>query len=217
MSPLETMTLLTPAQSKLAVAISRLGYINPFQMERIELERQILGEQFTGAQAVWSLQLAAAAPDPNYRRISDLTAALVNDLVERLAGGAKASERELEIYSDAVLYHLFDVYRIELQEMIEAGDALSALETLSTVKPDAIISDLHMPLMDGRMFCRRVRADAQLAVIPFVILSAYIESDGSNNLSDTPADFCFSKQSSFSSLLPQLENLIARANSCSKL
>lgn len=101
--------------------------------------------------------------------------------------------------------------------VIEAVDGLTALETLQSVKPDAIISDLHMPMMDGRMFCKRVRANAELAVIPFVILSAFIESDGSNVLSDTPADFCFSKQSSFSSLLPQLESLIATSCGRSKL
>jgi len=94
--------------------------------------------------------------------------------------------------------------------VIEAVDGVAALEALQTVKPDVIISDLHMPLMDGRMFCKRVRAKAELSEIPFVILSAYIESDGSNALSDTPADYCFSKQSSFTSLLPELENIIAR-------
>lgn len=93
----------------------------------------------------------------------------------------------------------------------EAVDGFAAMELLQTERPDIIISDLHMPLMDGRMFCKRVRAEAELATIPFIILSAYIESDGSNTLSDTPADYCFSKQSSFTSLLPQLESLIARA------
>ena len=93
----------------------------------------------------------------------------------------------------------------------EAVDGFAAMELLQTERPDIIISDLHMPLMDGRMFCKRVRAEAELATIPFIILSAYIESEGSNSLSDTPADYCFSKQSSFTSLLPQLESLIARA------
>ncbi|MBS1790317.1 MAG: response regulator [Acidobacteria bacterium] len=96
--------------------------------------------------------------------------------------------------------------------VIEAVDGVAALEALRTVQPDIIISDLHMPLMDGRMFCKRVRAEAELSGIPFVILSAYIESDGSNVLSDTPADYCFSKQSSFTSLLPELENMIARSS-----
>lgn len=95
----------------------------------------------------------------------------------------------------------------------EAADGFAALEWLQTERPDIIISDLHMPVMDGRMFCKRVRAEAELAAIPFVILSAYIETDGANALSDTPADYCFSKQSSFISLLPQLEMLIARVKS----
>jgi DNA-binding NtrC family response regulator len=119
----QDMPLFTPAQRELATAISRLGYVNPFQIERVELERQILGDQFEGAQAVWSLQLAATAPDPNYQRIAAHAAALVRDAAERLAAGAKADERELELYSDAVLYYLFDAYRIELQEMIEAAHA----------------------------------------------------------------------------------------------
>jgi CheY-like chemotaxis protein len=101
--------------------------------------------------------------------------------------------------------------------VIEAADGISALAVLRRERPDAILSDLHMPLMDGRTFCKRVRAETALAAIPFVILSAYIESDGSNALpdllpdvlADTPADCCFSKQNSFSSLLAQLEKLIA--------
>ena len=97
--------------------------------------------------------------------------------------------------------------------VIEAMDGLSALEALQTIKPDVIISDLHMPLMDGRLFCKRVRENEEMASIPFVILSAYIESDGSNTLSDTPADYCFSKQSSFAALLPELEHIIAKADS----
>ncbi len=94
--------------------------------------------------------------------------------------------------------------------VIEATDGVAALDVLQRERPDVILSDLHMPLMDGRTFCKRVRAENDLATIPFVILSAYIESDGSNTLSDTPADYCFSKQNFFSSLLPQLEKLIAR-------
>src|SRR5690606_23965791 len=69
------------------------------------------------------LQLAAAAPDPNYQRISTQAATLVNAIAERLAAGAKGDARDLDLYSDAVLYHLFDAYRIELQEMIEAAHA----------------------------------------------------------------------------------------------
>ncbi len=94
--------------------------------------------------------------------------------------------------------------------VIQAADGFAALDLLERERPDAIISDLNMPLMDGRALCKRVRAEAELAEIPFVILSAFIESDGPGVLSDVPADYCFSKQSPFSSLIPRLEVLLER-------
>ena len=96
--------------------------------------------------------------------------------------------------------------------VFEAADGFEALDLLRKIRPDAIISDLNMPLMDGRALCRRVRGEPDLATIPFVILSAYIEA---NDDSDCPpegqeirVDCCFSKQRPFSSLLPRLEMLI---------
>lgn len=91
----------------------------------------------------------------------------------------------------------------------QAADGLSALDLLQQTRPDLIISDLHMPLLDGRALCERLRAAQDFAQIPFVILSAYVESSGPHILPDVPADFCYSKQSPFSALLPQLERLLA--------
>lgn len=92
----------------------------------------------------------------------------------------------------------------------EAEDAFTALDLLHREQPDVIISDLNMPLMDGRALCSRVRAAPEWAEIPFVILSAYIETDGSHDQLDAPADLYFSKQDSFSCLFPKIEGLIAR-------
>jgi CheY-like chemotaxis protein len=91
--------------------------------------------------------------------------------------------------------------------VVQAEDGFSALNLLRQERPDLIISDMNMPLMDGRALCKRVRADAEFERIPFVILSALIEEDGSA-LSDLPADFFFSKQSVFSSILPQLKVIL---------
>jgi len=99
--------------------------------------------------------------------------------------------------------------------VFEAADAFEALDLLRKIRPDAIISDLNMPLMDGRALCRRVRDEPDLAAIPFVILSAYIEADGADCQPEGQeiwADCCFSKQSPFSSLLPRLEILIEQRN-----
>jgi two-component system chemotaxis response regulator CheY len=99
--------------------------------------------------------------------------------------------------------------------VVEAADAFEALDLLREIRPDAIISDLNMPLMDGRALCERVRGEPDLAAIPFLLLSAYIEADGSNSPPEDleiRADYCFSKQSPFSSLLPRLEMLIEQRN-----
>jgi CheY-like chemotaxis protein len=99
--------------------------------------------------------------------------------------------------------------------VLQAADAFEALDLLRDMRPDAIISDLNMPLMDGQTLYKRVRGEPDLAAIPFVILSAYIEADGSNSPPEgleIRADYCFSKQSPFSSLLPRLEMLIEQRN-----
>jgi DNA-binding NtrC family response regulator len=98
-----------------------LGYANPFRSERIEIEREILGESFTPGQAVWSFQQSAPQTNENLERISALNRELVQQAAHRLDEGSAASARDLELYSDAALYMLFDEFRVDLQDMIEAA------------------------------------------------------------------------------------------------
>jgi DNA-binding NtrC family response regulator len=117
------MSLFNLSQRRLAAAIGRLAYANPFLPERIETERQILGERFASAANVWSVARIDGDGLHNHRQISQLTAELVDDARQRLADGVTFDERDLQLYSDAVLYHLFDRCREELQVMIEAAHA----------------------------------------------------------------------------------------------
>ncbi|HUH04302.1 MAG TPA: diguanylate cyclase [Kofleriaceae bacterium] len=56
-------------------------------------------------------------------------------------------------------------------QVIEAGDGLAALAVIDRQTPDLIISDLHMPRVDGRELLGAARARAELAHVPFVLLS----------------------------------------------
>lgn len=60
-------------------------------------------------------------------------------------------------------------------DVITARDGKEALAVLEKDKPDLIISDLNMPVMDGMTFCRTLRQNPEHAVIPFVCMSS--ESD----------------------------------------
>jgi CheY-like chemotaxis protein len=54
----------------------------------------------------------------------------------------------------------------------EAADGRQALETARLHKPDLIISDALMPVMDGFQFCKAVKGDKDLNHIPFIFYTA---------------------------------------------
>jgi two-component system alkaline phosphatase synthesis response regulator PhoP len=62
-------------------------------------------------------------------------------------------------------------YRVVL-----AGDGQEALSRLETTSPDLILSDIMMPIMDGRTLCRRLRAHPTYRSIPIVLMSAAYDS-----------------------------------------
>jgi two-component system alkaline phosphatase synthesis response regulator PhoP len=57
-------------------------------------------------------------------------------------------------------------------EIYTAIDGQDAWEKAKQIKPDLILLDLRLPLLDGTEVCRRVKADAELSHIPVILLSA---------------------------------------------
>jgi DNA-binding response OmpR family regulator len=53
-----------------------------------------------------------------------------------------------------------------------AHNGQEALERIAEAKPDVIIADIMMPVMDGYALCRRLRTDAATCAIPFLFLTA---------------------------------------------
>jgi CheY-like chemotaxis protein len=53
-----------------------------------------------------------------------------------------------------------------------AGDGAEALHLAALQRPDLILMDLRMPVLDGYETTRRLKADPALAAIPVVALSA---------------------------------------------
>ena len=59
--------------------------------------------------------------------------------------------------------------------VIQAEDGVHGLEVLGGSEPDAIITDINMPRMNGLEFIEAVRADETRRAIPIIVLTT--ESD----------------------------------------
>ncbi|MBI3268470.1 MAG: sigma-54-dependent Fis family transcriptional regulator [Planctomycetes bacterium] len=112
-----TPPLFTPSDRRLAQAVSKLAFCNPFLPERIAFEREVLGEDFVESDGVWSLRVDAVGPAPNVAALGRRAEALVARAGERLArsGGGGSPARtatpviaeDLQLFEDAVLYVLY--------------------------------------------------------------------------------------------------------------
>ncbi len=60
-----------------------------------------------------------------------------------------------------------------------ASNGLEALEILTSLRPDVIITDLVMPTMQGGELIARLKSDPRTAAIPVVILAGRARGDQS--------------------------------------
>jgi two-component system, chemotaxis family, chemotaxis protein CheY len=64
-----------------------------------------------------------------------------------------------------------------IKDIYEAGDGISALDTIRTVGPDVVILDWEMPLLNGAELVRIVRSPGVFPVpdVPIIMLSGHGE------------------------------------------
>lgn len=65
-------------------------------------------------------------------------------------------------------------------QICEASDGIAAFEILKSKAISLIISDLHMPLMNGYELLEAVRQDADLTGTPFILVSGDATSQDIN-------------------------------------
>ena len=58
-------------------------------------------------------------------------------------------------------------------ELIEATDGESGVGLAATQRPDLILTDVQLPVLDGYEAARRIRADSELAHIPIIAVTSY--------------------------------------------
>ena len=83
----------------------------------------------------------------------------------------------------------FFIEKDDLQfEVLEAKDGAQGLAIASAKKPDAILCDIHMPVMDGFEFVSRLRQNPDLSTIPVIMITSMANRDAMRKAMGTGAD-----------------------------
>jgi len=92
---------------------------------------------------------------------------------DRLKRGCALAATVLVADDDADILHVIELnFRLEGFEVVTARDGADALAKAVAVRPDLVVLDVLMPGIDGYTICARIRADASLAAVPVLIVSA---------------------------------------------
>lgn len=93
------------------------------------------------------------------------------------------------------------VFETEGFEVVEAHHGAAALERVKEDQPDLIVTDLMMPVMNGRDLVHQLRDDPETSVIPVVVISA------SRNVEVAGADAALRKPFDLDALLDTVRSL----------
>jgi two-component system cell cycle response regulator DivK len=58
-------------------------------------------------------------------------------------------------------------------EVIEAADGEAGLAAAAVHRPDLILMDIQLPMLDGYEVTRRIKADPALRAIPIIAVTSY--------------------------------------------
>lgn len=92
-------------------------------------------------------------------------------------------------------------------ETLSFTDGYAALIALGKNEVDLIVLDLNMPAMDGFEFTRSIRENEETKDLPIIILSAFIDEKGKENLSKYGICYFADKGKLREELITQIESI----------
>ncbi|MEQ1956586.1 response regulator [Mesorhizobium yinganensis] len=94
-------------------------------------------------------------------------------------------------------------------ELIEATDGAAGVAAAATKKPDLILMDIQLPVMDGYEAARRIKADPVLRGIPIIAVTSYALSGDEAKARAAGCDEYIAKPFSPRQLLAKIHEFLA--------
>jgi two-component system, cell cycle response regulator DivK len=93
-------------------------------------------------------------------------------------------------------------------EVVVAPDGAEGVALAVSARPDLILMDLNLPVLDGWEATRRIKADARSAAIPVIALTAYAMSGDREKAIEAGCDDFDTKPINLDRLLEKIERLL---------
>jgi CheY-like chemotaxis protein len=110
---------------------------------------------------------------------------------------------DIELNTDLVVQLLEDRY-----EVLTARDGQAAIEMAARERPDLILMDLSLPVVDGWEAARRIKANPALEDIPIIAVSAHVMSGDADKARLSGCDDYLSKPLDDELLLEKLSKFL---------
>ena len=94
--------------------------------------------------------------------------------------------------------------------VVRAANGQEAVEMAARERPDLILMDVSLPVMDGLEATRRIRAHAQTQTTPIIALTAHAMSGDRDKALQAGCDDYHAKPVELPRLLAQMEALLAK-------
>ncbi len=94
--------------------------------------------------------------------------------------------------------------------VLEACDGQEALDMIDQARPDILLLDIGMPVLDGFAVVRKIRENPHLAKLPVVAVTAYAMQDDREKILNSKFDGYLSKPINPRSLMEELDRLLSR-------
>ena len=104
---------------------------------------------------------------------------------------------------------LRDLFASAGYKLIEAESGEDALLALATSRPDLILMDIQLPVMDGYEATRRIRANPELNSIPIIAVTSYALAGDEAKALATGCNAYVSKPYSPRALLAKVKEYLA--------
>ena len=94
--------------------------------------------------------------------------------------------------------------------VVEACDGQQALRMVDEIRPDVLLLDIGMPVLDGYAVARRIRENPALAPLPILAITAYAMQGDREKILQSGFDGYLSKPLNARALAQELDRVLSR-------